>query len=237
MIHREKLQNKSILELGSGCGLTGLVAAHIIGVHRKNSCQNLAMLEEEKKHDEGNTASVILTDFNKKVLANIDRNIDLNGLGHVATTSHLDFYAHEGDNFHGGWNGGEKPEDDRIKNEDWERMMPPVDLIIAADVICKPSDAVAVSKTIYDALTPGGEAIIVSADAKHRFGVDIFEEECQKVGLQIFVIDANDLCGGKLLPQCAHDDDPCGIRQTSGFVEGMSLTMFTLRKPIDAIKC
>jgi hypothetical protein len=44
---------------------------------------------------------------------------------------------------------------------------------LAADVIRKPSDSIAASKTIYDVLTPEGEVIIVSADAKHRFWFDM----------------------------------------------------------------
>ena len=48
-------------------------------------------------------------------------------------------------------------------------------------------DAVAVANTIQHLLVPGGKAIVVSADAKHRFGVDRFESECLRVGLQITI--------------------------------------------------
>ena len=183
---------------------------------------------------------VFLTDFNTKVLSNLDRNIELNELTHVTSTSELDFYCQEGRNYDGGWGSNTATntntatyDNEELQQEQQLKLQqknPPVDLILAADVICKPSDSTAVSKTIYDALRPGGEAILVSADAKHRFGVDIFEKECEAIGLEVNVIDVGRLCDGKLLPQSQDSDDPCGIRQTSGFVDGMSLTMFRVLK-------
>jgi predicted nicotinamide N-methyase len=245
----EILYNKQILELGAGCGLTGLVASRIVSEYEQQQQQQkqmqldkkVSMTEEEKKCD-GNGGLTIkndqdmnmkegkkvkMTDFNSKVLTNLDRNIDLNQLNHVATTSKLDFYCQKGNNYPGGWITEQKSEFEIECGGE----QPPVDLILAADVICKPSDSIAASKTIYDVLKPGGEAIIVSADAKHRFGVDIFERECKSVGLELKVINVTDLCDGKLLPQTESSDDPCGIRQTSGFVDGMSLTMFRIIKP------
>jgi predicted nicotinamide N-methyase len=293
LLHPKILQDKSILELGSGCGLTGLVAGQVIaqmGRHHHQSTSNdkipslpatTSGFEEEKKED-CNTISmkssttienttnpttslssssrVILSDFNSKVLTNLDRNIALNGLSHVASTTYMDFYAHDGKHHHGGWvshrSGISHTTDDSIlsNNNDISSSdsstratnnkynQPPVDLILAADIICKPSDSVAVSKTIYDALKPGGEAIIVSANAKHRFGVDIFEDECSKVGLDIVdVRDVMDLMTGGTSSSGSsveheEDDDSttgqCGIHQTSGYVEGMKLTMFRIMKPL-----
>lgn len=219
------LSNKMIIELGSGCGLTGLVAARIVSESQKRHIYNNKNNVTEKiatKHQ------IILTDFNTKVLKNIDRNIALNELNNVATTMSLDFYSQKGDNYLGGW--VTTLESGNHECDNIER--PPVDLILAADVICKPSDSVAVSKTIHDVLNPGGEAIIVSANAEHRFGVDIFENECKKVGLRVEVIDVVDLCEGKLLPQTEESEDPCSIRKTSGFVDGMSMKMFRVIKPV-----
>lgn len=205
---------------------SGLVASKIVHEY-----------ESKKQHQEMDcgditsairrTKNVVMTDFNKKVLINLDRNIALNELNTIASTMPLDFYAQNGTLFEGGWTTMREESCDTQNENESE---PAVDLILAADVICKPSDSVAVTKTIYDVLKPGGEAIIVSADAKHRFGVDIFEQECKKVGLHITVIDVASLCGGKLLPQSEENADPCGIRQTSGFVDGMSLTMFRVFK-------
>jgi len=230
LANKSILYNKQILELGAGCGLTGLVASRIVHEYHKSLFQESHNHDEKKgqcydiKHVQGK--HVILTDFNQKVLFNLDRNINLNELNHVAETTQLDFYVQQGTNYDGGWIT--KP----IGNISSDNVpLPPVDMILAADVICKPSDSVAVSKTIYDVLKPGGEAIIISANAKHRFGVDIFEHECELVGLKVEITDVAELCDGKLLPQTAASIDPCGIRQTSGFVDGMSLTMFRITKP------
>ena len=43
----------------------------------------------------------------------------------------------------------------------------PVDAILATDIICQPEDAVAELNTIYDALNPGGTALVVWATAEH----------------------------------------------------------------------
>lgn len=217
--------SKQVLELGAGCGLTGMVAARIAAGSKGN--QDSAS---------STSTQVILTDFHPKVLKNIHRNISLNGLDPVAKVMHLDFYSHCGleqcDD--GAWRGRELSvllQDHQVCHIMDPPSQPPVDLILAADTICKASDSVAVSDTIYHALVPGGEAIVVSADAQHRFGVDIFEKECQRNGLQVTTFNVADLCQGKLVPG-AKDDDPCGIRQTSGYVDGMSLTMFRILKPL-----
>jgi len=226
LAHPHVLFRKEILELGSGCGLTGLVASKIAHTMKMQSLIN--GMSEEKKIDtrlvgagiEKQRHEVLLTDFNTKVLQNLDRNIALNELNSVVKTDQLDFYVQQGDNYMGGWVSGSG-----------NTKRSPVDLILAADVICKPSDSVAASKTVHDALRPGGEAIFVSANAEHRFGIDIFENECKQSGLIVEVIDVADLCEGKLLPQTEKCEDPCGIRKTSGFVDGMSMTMFRIRKP------
>ena len=162
---------------------------------------------------------------------NIDRNIALNGLSDVARHVHLDFFLQTGDNRDGGWKGTNLKSFLVGENKDFGASKPPVDLILAADTICKPQDAIAVSDTIHDALIPGGEAIVVSANAKHRFGIDIFEQECQRNGLEVTTINVADMCEGKLMPKDQDSEDPCSIRKTSGFVDGMALTMFRVRKP------
>ena len=179
----KKTKTWNVLELGSGCGLTGLVAAKIVA--------------KERKHSENNTM-VWLSDFNPTVVQNIQRNLDLNQIPiDVAKSLAFDFY-----------------------------QSPPIDLqnsvnvILAADVICKVDDAVAVAQTIYNSLIPGGIAIAVSANAKHRFGVDHFEHHCESIGLSIQTSN---------ISQDFLTD--CGIQQTSGYVDNMTLTLFKITKP------
>lgn len=173
-------QSTSILELGAGCGLVGLLAAQLQGEF-----------------------STILTDFNPVVLENIKLNIELNGVKRT-TAQKLDFYKQAGDCSY--WIA-----------EDETTPQGQVDLILAADMICQPDDAVAAANSIHDALKDGGTAIVVCANGQHRFGVDIFEQECQRVGLTVTT-------------------SPVEVKNTermhltAGFVEGMLLTMFKIDK-------
>ena len=195
---------KKVLELGSGCGLVGLVAAETAWGN--------------KEGDNELSFHVTMTDFNETVLRNIDRNIRLNDFSGVAEANKLDFYDQSGNNKTGGWLDGAGT------------CHRPVDVVVAADVICKPEDAIAVANTIHDALKPGGKAAIVSADAKHRFGVDKFEAECHRLGLSIISTDVADINNGDLLSSCYGSGNLSGIESTSGYVTGMSLTMFQIEK-------
>lgn len=173
------VKGRTVLELGAGCGLTGLVAATLSPSH------------------------VILSDFNPKVLENLERNIVLNNASSTRAIG-LDFYQQSGQSTIRSWidvNGNN---------------CPAVDVVLAADMICQPDDAVAAAKTIHDALLPNGVAIVICADAKHRFGVDCFERECQKVGLKVQVSNVAELYEG---------DE---MEMTTGYCEGMTLTLFQI---------
>jgi predicted nicotinamide N-methyase len=188
-----EVQNVDILELGAGCGLTGLVAARLKAIHGEI---------------EGEAPSVTLTDFNPTVMKNIEQNIRLNGLQGVARGIGLDFYKQ--DVTVDGWldTNGDKREQ--------------VDLVLAADVICQPDDAFAAARSIFCSLRPGGKAIVVSADPKHRFGVERFEEACVLVGLRVSRTNVKDLHQGRLLSS--------NMEKTSSYVDGMTLTMYTVDK-------
>uniref|UniRef100_A0A7S2SCM3 Calmodulin-lysine N-methyltransferase n=1 Tax=Eucampia antarctica TaxID=49252 RepID=A0A7S2SCM3_9STRA len=151
--------------------------------------------------------TIILSDFNSLVLENINRNLELNNVKDMdcnIKTQTVDFYHTS------------------IEDENT------VNVILAADVICKTEDAIAVADTIKHLIVPGGIAIVVSADAKHRFGVDRFESECIRVGLQIETTNVADFYDGQLLHN--HDNNDDGIHQTSGYVDDMSLTLFRIHK-------
>jgi predicted nicotinamide N-methyase len=192
------IQNFSVLELGSGCGLTGLVAAAI------------------------GAQSVIQTDYNDAVLENLNGNILLNKeyfLNCDVSVSKLDFYLQRGESVCGGWydyDEADTTNSSKVRKD-------PVSVVLAADVICKPSDSIAVSKTIFDCLVPGGKAYVLCANIKYRFGVDNFEEACRKIGLEVnrtvLQPDDDDTNGYSLLNCC------------SGFVKEMDFLLFDLTKP------
>ena len=174
---------QSILELGAGCGLVGLLAA---------------MLVQEQ---DNNHTMTILTDFNPIVIDNLRLNIVLNNV--QATARKLDFYQQTG---HLDYWVGDNTDEPQAQ----------VDLILAADMICQRSDAVAAANSIHDALRSGGKAIVVCANGKHRFGVDSFQGECTRLGL---LVETTNVVA-----------DMDNMHLAAGYVEGMSLTMFTINK-------
>jgi len=189
------VQNKTVIELGSGCGLTGLVAA-VMGAK-----------------------SVIQTDCNDIVLHNLRDNILLNAellLPCDVSVAKLDFYLQQGHRDDASATGKWCSDEEDVARD-------PVSVVLAADVICKPSDSVAVSKSIHDCLLPGGNAYVICANAKHRFGVDSFEVESQRIGLEVVKTTAlhndNNALSMPLLSCC------------SGYVKDMEFLLFELTKP------
>lgn len=95
-----------------------------------------------------------------------------------------------------------------------------MDVVLAADIICQESDAVAAAKTIYDALVPNGRCFVVCADSDHRFGIEIFQEECEQIGLTVTTTNVADM-STDLLSDC---------HSTSGYIDGMNLTFYDIQK-------
>lgn len=182
-------RGKTVLELGAGCGLVGLVAASL------------------------KAKTTILSDFNETVVSNLVGNLKLNGLEGVAKS--LDFYEQEANRK--GWvtTSGE--------------VMEPVDVILASDVICQPDDAFAVAQSIACALKTGGKCVVVSADSKHRFGVEKFEGACKLVGLDVSTQNVIDMIHDN--QSLAFNSRIGGIEKTSGFVPSMKMTMYMICKP------
>lgn len=195
-------QVSSVLEIGAGCGLVGLLAARLM---QKQQLQLLLQLQSTDQ-----TCEVLLSDFNRTVLDNLEGNIALNEVMDLCQTVGLDFYQQSGTS-HNGW----------IDMQGHVRA--PVDVVLAADMICQPADAVCAANTVHDALRSGGRAYVVCADTAHRYGVDHFAKECVRVGLKVEAQSVADL----------HSDLLQGtdMEKTAGFVKGMNLTMFFIEKP------
>lgn len=187
---------KSILEIGAGCGLVGIAAARLISQSSNSTQQKMV---------------VTITDVNDLVIGNIAKNIELNDVKEVASVAKLDFYEQTGQNESGKWLEGVSSE-----------YRDPVDVVLAADIICQASDAVAAAKTIYDALVPNGRCFVVCADSEHRFGIEIFQEECEKIGLTATTTNVADM-STDLLSDC---------HSTSGYIDGMNLTFYDIQKAI-----
>jgi predicted nicotinamide N-methyase len=190
------LASNTILELGSGTGLCGLVAAALA------------------RHQLLTQTKVLLSDFNKTVMQNLASNIKLNDLQQLCSVVGLDFYHQSG----------------ASKGSAWidlaGQQNPPVDTIIAADIICQPSDALAAAKTISDALRPGGCAYIVCANSNHRFGVHCFPDACRSMALDIKVKNIDLKAKVATNEQLGED-----LKKSCGYVEEMNLQMFIIRQP------
>ena len=142
------------------------------------------------------------------MVKNIEQNILLNGVGSLAQSAGLDFYEQVVSS--DGW----------IDTNGVTREQ--VDLIVASDIICQPDDAYAAANTIFCSLRDGGKAVVISADSKHRFGVECFQDACLGVGLTVSKNTVSDLYNGQLVLK--------DMEKTSGYVQGMALTMYVVEK-------
>jgi Lysine methyltransferase len=241
-----------ILEIGAGCGLVGLLAARMIQAAAKSSSttatsndttitDSTTCTHHHHHHHPEPTFSheVLLSDFNPEVLENLQRNILLNNVSAYCSVVGLDFYQQvRGD-------GDEGHDDDDDSSSFWTDMNGTqqhklVDIVLGADIICQPSDAVAAAHTIRNVLRPQtGRAIIVCASAEHRYGVDHFARACQDVGLRLVGMqNVKDLYHGKLVVQqpqqpgatediLQQSDD---LNLTTGYVDNMNMTLFTIER-------
>ena len=181
--HPDHFANCEVLELGAGCGLSGMVAGRVPGVRHVTS-----------------------TDYNELVLENLRTNVLINELSAIVSTKVLDFYEQKGDAT--GWIPGGSP----------------VDVVIAADVICKDSDAGAAARSVHDCLKSGGRGYVVSGTGEHRFGVDLFNSECNKIGLSITTVKqgVSEILGLATKEGEVREKAMGALRECAGFVDDMT---------------
>ena len=186
------VRGKSVLELGAGCGLTGLVCGA------------------------AGAASVVATDFSPLVLANLDLNVRINELADRVSTELLDFYQQSGTSAAGWLSPGS------------DGPRPPAQVVVAADVICKDSDAGAAARSVFDCLAVGGEAFVVSGTGDHRFGVDLFSGCCKDLDL---TIKSEVQTVQQILGLGEHGDVILGcLEQCAGFVDDMTFWFHHIEK-------
>jgi predicted nicotinamide N-methyase len=191
-------QSAQVLEIGAGCGLVSIVAALIRKRHAAHEVS--AGLHHQ-------SAAVTVTDFNPVVLRNLESNVALNDVCEHCQVMGLDFNQQTLLGSASGWVDTES------------QLHPPVDLILAADIICQPEDAYGVALLIRQSLRSGGQAVVVCADSGARFGVDHFAPACQKQGLRVSVTANEDLWSEQLAKN---------VELTSGYVPGMKMNTFRI---------
>ncbi len=161
---------KVVLELGAGLGLPGIVAAAV-----------------------ATPAEVWLTDFNPKVVANLEHNVQIN-------------LGADGERVAACCYGPVPPARAPVCAQlDWERlgegeeagaaaaseMLPPrgsVDLVLGSDIICQDSDCAGICRALRHFMRrDGGRAVFVCGGTKNRYGIDKFPGACAAAGLALTV--------------------------------------------------
>lgn len=174
-VHRAVLRGgRSVLELGSGPGLVGLVAARCMDLDSRelseDTCTRGSISDSEPgnpSHEGG--ARVVLTDFEPFVLRNLKYNARLNESGGSLRVA--------------------------VQELDWEACRSPAsvryDIILGSDVVCCNKDAELLAGAIAALLRqpatpddPGGVGIFCFPPPHIRFGVDHIAPALEREGLQ-----------------------------------------------------
>mmetsp|Transcript_13514 Transcript_13514/g.29377 ORF Transcript_13514/g.29377 Transcript_13514/m.29377 type:complete len:278 (-) Transcript_13514:50-883(-) len=202
----------NVMELGAGCGLTGLAAA--------------ALLQND---DSDNTDQVIFTDYNPAVLDNLRRNILLNDFDTSHEVFGLDWFDQQPIDENG--EAVEKDENTWIDTEGASHAQ--CRLILVADCIVCSNDAELLATTINCALMEGGHAVVMGPGSGARFGIADFPEECRSLGLTVTVdedvLEDNENDGSH---QQLMDSLELGGSNRAAAKSAYGFTLFSIEKPI-----
>eukprot|EP00804_Cyclotella_cryptica_P017595 CCRYP_006723-RA/>CCRYP_006723-RA protein AED:0.37 eAED:0.37 QI:0/1/0.5/1/0/0.5/2/263/287 len=206
-----------VMELGSGCGLAGLTAAALM--------QNDGSTSDDK---------VVFTDYNRAVLENLKRNIELNDFVVQHEVLALDWFDQQ----------PLEDSSDPVEKEanTWVDMdgtsHGQFRLIIGADLLVCTNDAELVAATIYRALMEGGRALILGPSSNRRFGLATFPDACREKGMTVTVdeniLDANRTSGfdtERSRQKLMNGLELGGYNQRANSL-GHDFTVFTIDKPI-----
>ena len=196
----------SILELGAGCGLVGLAAA--------------ALFPEASK--------VVLTDHPDypTVLHNLKANVQLNSSSISAGTISTDRMMHP--------NKKAAPhEQERIQVQSLDfshfdsEQFADFDVILAADVVCQPSDAMSLGRALETLLNSrkNNTAYVLSGSATHRYGVNVLPQAFRNLDWTCETISAD-----SMQVEAASNGNSSVWQQTAGYVPGMEFVLYTVRQ-------
>ncbi|KAL7541015.1 hypothetical protein ACHAXR_010564 [Thalassiosira sp. AJA248-18] len=208
-----------VMEMGAGCGLTGLTAATLL-----------------QNDDPTNDDKVVLTDYNPAVIENLRRNILLNEYDVAHEAIGLDWFDNDGTSDDSG-ESVEREDNTWVDTEGISHAQ--FRLILGADLIVCSNDPELVAGTIDTALLEGGTALIMGPSADARFGIAGFPGACRSLGMTVKVDEniletnenAREEDGSQQQLMDGLDMSRYSIRAGK---DGHDFTMFTINKPITA---
>ncbi|KAJ1459811.1 hypothetical protein M885DRAFT_511073 [Pelagophyceae sp. CCMP2097] len=95
------------------------------------------------------------------------------------------------------------------------------DLVLAADCVCSDADAFSLAACLSRCVAPAGRALVVLAEAKHRYGVEKFAPACAALGLAVDIE----------IVEPAASETPL-LAAASGWTPGMTFGVYRITWPV-----